>query len=400
MWVLLQGWYHCCCLVTENKQFPPDYWPLSFSLWSFQRCLVSSIFCCNYFCTDGKGGRLLQGMADVRAGLGSFGVAFTLYFYTSALRLVELWESMLCPLTVRDPKLWMLFCVPDVKNGADIRSNGGWWIVPVAGQTRAWLEENHSGRGVLHYCFGCNWFLFMLMCGAGGGSPVPVENTGWMCKAAGNCRSQNPGMETSSSSHGWGDILREIIYHSLQVLRDKRVSSHNFTFPWVLVAICVSGSWRAAFNEKHSSIQGSFSVAAPNKQDVFSWCVPDIHVGVHILETATCTQPSSTASLLFPYLLSCEFPYAPVELLLIKSNHLSRCWRKQWAGNKDDLGHVLPDILYSRFVLLRFFIPADIHQEGSSSTRTRNFKLWRTDFQIIQKKCIVQNIPHLTNPAT
>lgn len=254
MWVLLQGWYHCCCLVTENKQFPPDYWPLSFSLWSFQRCLVSSIFCCNYFCTDGKGGRLLQGMADIRAGLGSFGVAFTLYFYTSALRLVELWESMLCPLTVRDPKLWMLFCVPDVKNGADIRSNGGWWIVSVAGQTWAWLEENHSGRGVLHYCFGCNWFLFKLMCGAGWGSPVPVENTGWMCKAAGNCRSQNPGMETSSSSHGWGDILREIIYHSLQVLRDKRVSSHNFTFPWVLVAICVSGSWRAAFNEKHSSI--------------------------------------------------------------------------------------------------------------------------------------------------
>lgn len=106
-------------------------------------------------------------------------------------------------------------------------------------------------------------------------------------------------METSSSNHRWGDILRETIYHSLQVLGDKTVSSHNFTFPWVLIAICVSGSWRAAFKEKRSSIRGSFSLAAPYKQDVFSWCVPDMHIGVHILETATCTQPSSTASLLF-----------------------------------------------------------------------------------------------------
>lgn len=80
----------------------------------------------------------------------------------------------------RRPKLWMLLYVPDVKNWADSRSNGGWWIVSVTGKTWASLEENYSGHGVLCYCFGCNWFLFMLMCGAGWGSLVPVENTGWM----------------------------------------------------------------------------------------------------------------------------------------------------------------------------------------------------------------------------
>lgn len=135
-------------------------------------------------------------------------------------------------------------------------------------------------------------------------------------------------METSSSDHVRGNhgIFREIIGLGLQVLRATTVPSHNFTFPWVsLVAVCVFGSQRAALSEKCCSVQDSLSPTALYKQDVFSWAVPDVPIEVHILQTATCTQPFSTASLLFPYLLSCEFPHAPVELPLIKTNQLSRC---------------------------------------------------------------------------
>lgn len=66
-------------------------------------------------------------------------------------------------------------------------------------------------------------------------------------------------------------------------------------------------------------------MVAAYKQDVFSCHMFDVHIKVPVLGTATCTQPFSTAHFLFPYLLSCEFPHAPVELLLIKTNQLSRC---------------------------------------------------------------------------
>lgn len=126
--------------------------------------------------------------------------------------------------------------------------------------------------------------------------------------------------------HTTWHFFSKISGHGLHVPGDVTVLRHNFTFPCVpVVATCGFGSQRASSNGNHYSVQESFSMTAVYKRDVSSRRTYGMHIKVHVLEAATCTQPFSTARFLFPYLLSCEFPYALVELLLIKTNQLSRC---------------------------------------------------------------------------
>lgn len=121
-------------------------------------------------------------------------------------------------------------------------------------------------------------------------------------------------------------FFRKITSHGLHVPGDTSVPRHQFASPCIsVVATCSSGSQRASSNGNHYSLLQSLLVAAEYKQDVSSHHMSHVHIKVHVLETATCTQPLSTARFLFPYLLSCEFPYALVELLLIKTKQLSRC---------------------------------------------------------------------------
>lgn len=134
---------------------------------------------------------------------------------------------------------------------------------------------------------------------------LPRKNTGQMCKEEGNCKIQNPSTEPSSSDHAHHvmGFFREITHNGLCVSGEATVPRHNFIFHCLaIVATCGFVFQRASFNGNHYSVQESSTVAAVYKQNVSSHRTSNVHIKVPVLETATCTQPFSTAParFLFP----------------------------------------------------------------------------------------------------